>query len=157
METDPPTDEADKRKGFRILWISLFAAGLFPLVVPILGGFLYLGWCMVEYRWTFRESRPFDPHVWRTETDPPPDVRNTPRLQMVDELLASERLLGSTRSEVRALLGEAEVRGDFSSWQRSWVRYYLGPERSLMSIDSEWLTIGFDEEGRVEAARLTTD
>jgi hypothetical protein len=35
--------------------------------------------------------------------------------------------------------------------------YWLGPERGFMSIDSEWLAIRFDRNGKVMEARIVRD
>ena len=35
--------------------------------------------------------------------------------------------------------------------------YWLGPERGLISVDSEWLVIKLDPSGRVSQAQVVTD
>jgi hypothetical protein len=73
---------------------------------------------------------------------------------MVDDLLQHHRLRGLDRSGVVALLGEPPHTGYFREYD---LVYWLGPERGLMSIDSEWLVMKFDPAGRVTEARLVTD
>ena len=73
---------------------------------------------------------------------------------MVDDLLARQRLRGATRREVVAMLGEPPETPYFRDYD---LVYWLGPERSLMSIDSEWLVFRLDATGRVAEHRLVTD
>jgi hypothetical protein len=77
---------------------------------------------------------------------------------MVDDLIASGRLDGLTRAEVVALLGEPLPRGSFPAGAMyTDMHYYLGPERGLFPIDSEWLFIDLDAEGVVESYYLYRD
>jgi hypothetical protein len=73
---------------------------------------------------------------------------------MVDDLRRHHRLRGRTRAEVVALLGEPQPSGYFREFD---LVYWLGPERSPLGIDSEWLVIRLDERGRVAEDRLVTD
>ena len=77
-----------------------------------------------------------------------------PRLRMVDDLLESEALLGKSRVEIEALLGAPTSTDKFKD---SGLVYWLGPERGFISIDSEWLTVDFDQTGNVRDARIVTD
>ena len=73
----------------------------------------------------------------------------------MDDLLEEYDLMGYGREELELLLGENDndlgyfVRGDVSV-------YYLGPERGLLSIDSEWLVIEF-EDGKVSGYEVKID
>ncbi len=73
---------------------------------------------------------------------------------MVDDLLRQNRLVGITRTEVVALLGTPAQTGYFREYD---LVYWLGPERGLFSIDSEWLVMRTDSLGRVTEAKLVTD
>ena len=73
---------------------------------------------------------------------------------LVDDLLRLENLRGRTRAEIVALLGEPSKTAHFRDYD---LVYWLGPERSLMSIDSEWLVFRLDGAGRVSEHRLVTD
>lgn len=73
---------------------------------------------------------------------------------MVDALLARQELRGRTRPEVVALLGEPDRTDYFRGYD---LVYWLGPERGLMSIDSEWLVIRLDRAGRITERRIVTD
>ena len=73
---------------------------------------------------------------------------------IVDDLIRSERLHGRSRAEIVALLGEPPKTDYFRDYD---LVYWLGPERGLMSIDSEWLVMRLDSAGRVSEYRLVTD
>lgn len=73
---------------------------------------------------------------------------------MVDDLLATGRLPGRPRAVVAALLGEPRPTSYFREYD---LVYWLGPERGVISIDSEWLVLTLDAAGRVADARLVTD
>ena len=73
---------------------------------------------------------------------------------MVDDLRRRHSLRGRTRAEVVALLGEPRRTGYFDEYD---LVYWLGPERSAISIDSEWLAIRLDKAGRVTKHELLTD
>lgn len=77
------------------------------------------------------------------------------RTRIVDDLLANHELVGMTEEEILALLGDCDNEsGYFQQAQR--LVYWLGPERGLMSIDSEWLILDFNG-GIVKDCFITTD
>lgn len=76
------------------------------------------------------------------------------RIRMVDDLLERHDLLGMYREQVVALLGEPGPTDYFSDYD---LVYWLGRERGFFSIDSEWLVVRLDEQGRVVEHRITTD
>lgn len=76
------------------------------------------------------------------------------RLRMVDDLMARRLLDGVSLDSVTALLGTPDSTAYFSDWS---MVYYLGPERGLVSIDSEWLVIRLGPEGMVREYRLARD
>ncbi len=88
--------------------------------------------------------RPFDSAAWRdlkqVESDDPV------RIRMVDNLIKSRRLHHLSRAEVEKVLGTPTATDKFHGYD---FVYWLGPERGLMRIDSEWLVINFDEKGIV--------
>lgn len=135
-----------------------------PLLMLLAGGailavsypFLALAGILVRDSWqTWQRCRgytQFTPQAWQDETlmyDP-----RYVRLCMVEDLLAQEILMGRSRSEVMALLGEPDPPNGFQEYD---LIYILGPERSFISIDYEWLVINFDPQGTVRTARLITD
>jgi outer membrane protein assembly factor BamE (lipoprotein component of BamABCDE complex) len=73
---------------------------------------------------------------------------------MVDDLLARYPLVGMTRAEVVRLLGEPPPAEYFRNFD---LVYWLGPERGFASIDSEWLVLQLDPNGRVVQAKVVTD
>jgi hypothetical protein len=72
----------------------------------------------------------------------------------VDDLIAHTPIRGRSRADIVALLGEPSKTAYFKDYD---LVYWLGPERGLMSIDSEWLVMRLDSLGRVSDFRLVTD
>lgn len=68
------------------------------------------------------------------------------RVTMVEALLLTNDPVGMTRPQVEALLGPPTTTDYHANWDAV---YYLGPERNLFSIDSEWLVLRFGPDGRV--------
>ena len=100
---------------------------------------------LAQERWN---RLPFDSTAWKaSHTDPI-------RLRMGDDLLRRHALTGMTRDEVVSLLGTPPETDYFRGYQ---FVYWLGPERSWMSIDSEWLAIRFGKDGRVNRAEILRD
>lgn len=73
---------------------------------------------------------------------------------MADGLLASGAIWGKTRPEIEGMLGPVTKTGYFDN---SDMVYRLGPERAFLSVDSEWLVMNLDREGRVKEARIVRD
>ena len=92
----------------------------------------------------------FDRVVWQDSRG----VADHARIRMVDDLLKRKNFLGMTREEVTAIVGESDQTSYFSEWD---LVYWLGPERSWISIDSEWLVFGLNKENRVTDYRIVTD
>ena len=76
------------------------------------------------------------------------------RVYMVDDMMRKHELLGMTKGEVISLLG-SETEGAYFKESDNFV-YWLGMERGLISIDSEWLVIVF-ENGVVSDRYITRD
>lgn len=81
-------------------------------------------------------------------------ARMDQRVTMVSALLLTHRLEGRTRSEVVDLLGAPTNTDYFADWD---LVYWLGDERGLFGIDSEWLVIRLGPDGRVVERRVVTD
>ena len=97
--------------------------------------------------WAYRQRRSFSTEKWIT------DPEN--RTRIVDDLLSDHALTGMTEQEVLALLGGHDNdRGYFQ--QEGRLVYWLGPERGLISIDSEWLILEFSGDV-VTDAYITRD
>ncbi len=95
-------------------------------------------------------GRAFDAAAWNDKAQ----VESGVRLSMADRLLADGVLVGRTRAEVVAMLGEPPPTGYFAEWD---LVYWLGPERGFISIDSEWLVARLGSDGRVTHAQLVRD
>jgi hypothetical protein len=67
---------------------------------------------------------------------------------LADDVIRCGLLRGMSRDEIVALLG----RPDPGARQRLW--YQVGPERSIFSIDSEYLVIGVERDGSFHSAEL---
>ncbi|MFH0947636.1 MAG: hypothetical protein V1833_01375 [Elusimicrobiota bacterium] len=66
-------------------------------------------------------------------------------------------LPGKSRDEMEKLLGPSLEATYFKDSGRDLI-YFLGPERaSLFNIDSEWLLIWFDENGKFEKYKIVND
>jgi hypothetical protein len=55
---------------------------------------------------------------------------------------------------VTELLGEGDKTNYWNDWDAV---YWLGPERGLFGIDSEWLVLRIGPDGRVMEYRVMTD
>ena len=77
------------------------------------------------------------------------------RTAIVDNLLEKHELVGMTEADVIALLGEPNNDYGYFNADDRYV-YYMGPERGLISIDSEWLILDFTD-GIVSDSFITTD
>ena len=61
--------------------------------------------------------------------------------KMVGDLLSKHQLIGMTKTNVDELLGVPPQTNYFKDFDYV---YWLGPERSAIGVDSEWLGIKFD-------------
>jgi hypothetical protein len=93
----------------------------------------------------YSHRREFDSQNWRNSSE-----RNAEpiKLRMVDDLLSRYRLVGMTRKQIDDLLGQPPHTEYFKDYDYV---YWLGPERSFFSIDSEWLCIKFKNDLAIEA------
>ena len=99
------------------------------------------------------KTRAFDSGRWRTRALDG-DARWPTRLRMADDLVASGRLSGASRAEVERLLGPPDNTTYFSHWS---MVYWLGPERGMMPVDSEWLVLRIGAQGTVTECRIARD
>jgi hypothetical protein len=79
------------------------------------------------------------------------------RMRMLHDLMRRHELRAMNRAELVALLGESDhaVTGSAAPLFPGWdMVYNLGPERSIIALDEEWLAIRFDGNERVEEVRI---
>ena len=132
----------------RWLRLALIVTGLAALTL-VVGGWLFLRSLSPMSRCS---ERRFTSARWKDTTAAfgPKAVRGC----LVDDLVRRHELRGRTRADIVALLGEPPNTDYFRDYD---LVYWLGPERGLMSIDSEWLVMRLDASGRVVEHRLVTD
>jgi len=114
------------------------------LVVFLAGTFAY------GFKTGYLPVRFFDSERWKRVER----VDDQTRIQMIEHLMWSGKLDGLSRSELVALLGQPSEAGYFR--EHDYV-YWLGDERSLFSIDSEWLVLDVDAAGRVSRYEVVRD
>lgn len=96
--------------------------------------------------------RSFDPAAWQDSArvfSP-----NPVRIRMVDDLLERHDLDELTGADVAALLGDPDDTPYFREWD---LVYWLGPERGLIGMDSEWLVLRLNAAQQVTEHRVLTD
>lgn len=127
--------------------IAVVVIGTFTVV----GVVLTQGWAdAVECEPPTRcQQEPFDSLKWKTYGNWSDPVR----LRMVDDLSASYGLRGQPREWIDEQLGTPETSHPFET-ECDYV-YWLGPARSLVSTDFEWLCLGFEDEVVIDAQILT--
>jgi hypothetical protein len=141
-EQPPPASEA--RRVSAVVAATAVAVPLGIVAIAVLS--------MVILRSSGLVGTPFDSATWKAsaaDSSPQPV-----RLRTADSLLAQHPLTGLLRAEVTDLLGEPDTTDKFNDYD---LVYYLGPEQGFMGVDSEWLVIKLDSNGRVTEAARTTD
>lgn len=101
-------------------------------------------------------ARQFDSALWRTpasERYVSGDI--TDRQKMLGDAIRKV-VDGGHRDDIIKMLGPSDESGYFSSLGRDLI-YCLGPERGFLSIDSEWLLIWLDRNGKVLRHEIRTD
>ncbi|MCX7427606.1 MAG: hypothetical protein NTW96_18495 [Planctomycetia bacterium] len=121
--------------------------------VAILIGWLCFG-PLVEDR---IHRQKFNLETWRDQQQGEENAMWPPRLCMVDDLMSSGKLDGLTSSQVVELLGPPHDKSFPFGCTQCDIHYYLGPERGFFRIDSEWLFIALDKDGKVTRYWLYRD
>ncbi len=134
----PIIEEVKKRK-----------AGIF-LVIYLLVIYFYFAWPPI-----FNGPIEFNPDVWRDGNNLNYGSKEFPRLRMADGLIKSGALIGKTTSGIESMLGP-QTKTKYFRPQYDLV-YWLGRERSIISIDGEWLVIKVNESGISTMARIVRD
>jgi hypothetical protein len=104
---------------------------------------------MAGFAYHYKAHPPFRSQAWQSSTGWP-----YPRLSMADDLLRRGLLAGLDGDSVLKLLGPKTPNNYFP--QSDFV-YWLGPERGLIRVDSEWLVIDLGPDGMVARAEIVTD
>lgn len=130
----------------RILIFSLLFVGLLILSVIGAGLWFFFGDSIKE-RWNRQR---FDSVAWQSGQS----RTNAVRIRMVDDLLRRHSFRGMTRDQVTTLVGEPDKTEYFRDWD---MVYWLGPERGVMSIDSEWLVFRLDGQKKITDYRIVRD
>ena len=97
------------------------------------------------------DRQQFNMTAWQ---DPKQIDEENVRIRMVDDLLKRHNFQGMTREQVTAVIGEPDQTGHYRDWE---LVYWLGPERSMVSIDSEWLVFRLDGKKRVTDYKIMRD
>ncbi|MGG6237590.1 hypothetical protein ACQ4N7_03035 [Nodosilinea sp. AN01ver1] len=147
-----PTTQKPKPKNRRRLLVGLIIGGVLVTSFP----FLVVGGLLAKTNWDeWQHCRGYTQFNFARWNDPALSASPTyVRLCMVDDLVAKYILMGRSRASVIELLGTPEPEKSFSGYD---MVYVLGPERSFISIDYEWLVIKLDAAGYVNEAKILTD
>jgi hypothetical protein len=115
------------------------------LVAGTLVGIAFVFWLV------FSCPLPFVASLWHSSLDG--TTFNT-RYRVADGLELTGRLNGKSRAEVLDLLGPPPPTDKFEDHG---LVYVLGPERSWISLDYEWLLVDFDSAGRTAKVTVVSD
>lgn len=144
-----------------ILWAREHPRGR-PLLVCALGGLALFGLTAAIDKGLARGLptgsyvRSFDPGVWQAETSSRnSDGDITLRQKMLGDVVRHV-LPGRTRDQIEKALGPSLDTPYFRESGRTLI-YVTGPERNFISIDSEWLLIWVDKQGRFAKYEVRTD
>lgn len=119
------------RARFRLWrWVAVIVIMIATVAIVIWSIAFELYWWPIRFEASRWRATPAE-HTWRSV-----------RLRMVDDLMASGRLIGLAPSSVETLLGPPD-RPRSHSPSAVWT-YYLGLERNHpFAIDGEWLNVEF--------------
>lgn len=122
------------KKTIKVVMLILLSLGL------LIGGVIYMLFLIFSPD-NFHQER------WLNEPEE--------RVDMIDNLLSEVKLKGRSKAEIIDLLGKQEKEVYFKEPNN--LVYYLGAERGLISMDSEWLVIWFDDRGIVKDYEIQRD
>ncbi|MCP4583288.1 MAG: hypothetical protein GY839_16895 [candidate division Zixibacteria bacterium] len=125
-----------KSKIFWGAWI-IFAPAFYLIVM--------IGWIFLA---SYCPSNEFSSLEWRNNPEK--------RIELIDDLVDSKKLDGLTEEKVIELLGKPVDSGRGFYRTENEITYYLGPERGLIRIDSEWLSI-LIKDGKVDSYNVWRD
>ena len=118
---------------------------IFFAQIAVFGLLVFAGSTAIAYIAYYPYNHPkFNSEIWR---DPKSSRRSddlTPRQRMLDDLVKNI-LPEKNKDEIELLLGKSE-----DSENKRYVIYMLGPDKSLFSLDGEYIIIWFDDSGNFE-------
>lgn len=129
----------------RILKVAIWPIGLLFVGYLVLIGFFMFGPTIYSYA----TQTAFDSVRWKASLESNEPIKQ----QMVSSLQANHSLIGQSKEQVNRLLGTPPATNYFKEYEYV---YWLGPERSFLGIDSEWLCLKF-ENGKVVKVDILTD
>ena len=124
--------EVQKSKHINYIVVGIFAAVVLAVIIT---------YVVYHHKHTFSTSK------WLNNPEE--------RTAIVDDLLEKHEFVGMTEADVVTLLGEPNNDYGYFNADNRYV-YYMGLERGLISIDSEWLILDFTD-GVVSNSYITTD
>jgi hypothetical protein len=116
-----------------------------------IGVIFVLGGAVGLWRWWTHRDLDFDRGRWIMSIDE--FETPTTRQRMCDDIIENHLKIGMTEAEILDLLGEPSEGYSYHNM----LSFYLGPERGWFGIDSEWIRVELDEDGRLVEARWGTD
>lgn len=120
------------------------------LGIALLGYVLLVCYLLFGHRTkSYDHKMPFESSEWKAHLND----RDIAKQRMVEDLFSAHKLVGMSIKEVEELLGKPPKTGYFKDYDYV---YWLGPERSVLGIDSEWLGIKF-RDGIVIKADILKD
>jgi len=122
------------------LKIGLWATGVGVFLYILIVSFLFFSPKLKSYK----SQTAFESTKWKLHLSDGDFAKQT----MVDDLLSRYQLVGMTRANIEELLGTPQSTNYFKDYDYV---YWLGPERSVFAIDSEWLGIKFNDDMVVKA------
>lgn len=128
-----------------VLKICLSMLGIGFLGYVLLISFLLFGPKLKSYI----DRTSFESVQWKAHLEDKDPIK----IKMVDDLFSRHQLIGMRVDEVEEILGKPPQTNYFKDYDYV---YWLGPERSTFSIDSEWLGLKF-KDGIVFKADILRD
>ncbi len=100
--------------------------------------------------------RDFNSTIWKSDSSTNWNNGISIREQMLNDVLENV-LPGKYKQEIENILGPSLETGYFQSIDKDLI-YYLGPERgNYFNIDSEWLLIWLDKDGKFKRFQILND
>lgn len=121
-------------------------------VIAALGAVLLLIGLIIYWHLSYGPTK-FEKSAW-LNGEQIGHIEDAPRLRMADGLLINKPPLGKSRIEVESMLGPPTKTDKFREYD---LIYWLGPERSFISIDSEWLVLRLSGTGVVSDMKIVRD